>query len=238
MRCCVSIIMNHLIVQFGPREFGRLVRRLAIAPLLALVNKVLQDYGLRATRSAIQNLQNRYNGEDGARSLTDIGLETIPAETTETSFTDSADTPVRSDGTQQVKSGVETPDSAPKGAMADSAKQTGGAIFGSDDTKIKVRKGAKQTECYTRLYSHSFGEAPTTSGFIPLTGRKKQPWYVLPFASAFPKCMLPRDMLAISQPARRIRIKSMSFRAFAFSPYITTTSQTLNQISMIPKSTS
>lgn len=120
--------------------------------------------------------------------------------------------------------------------MGDAAKQTGGSIFGGDDTAVQVRKGTKQTEVYTRLFRHKFGEAPTTSRFLPLKGFKNQPWYVLLFASAFPQCMLPRDHLAIANQARRIRIKSMSSCAYAFSSYITSASQTLQSVNTIPNS--
>lgn len=108
--------MDRLLLRIAPRELYRILRTVAIAPLTALIDKVLLDYGLRASRSAIEGIRNKVAGKDG--HFTEGDINSLELETTSTSFQDSADTAVRSDGSQQVSTftGDPPPSDTPDGA--------------------------------------------------------------------------------------------------------------------------
>ena len=122
--------------------------------------------------------------------------------------------------------------------------QSGGdtAIFGQDDADLTIRSASAYTRTFKRIYEIEFGQTTTAADIDALEtrlakdGSRKLPWYVIPLDSALPQSIMPRQWEAIMQDARRVRIKSCAVRCSAFSPYITTTTQNLQQIAMIPNS--
>ena len=128
--------------------------------------------------------------------------------------------------------------------MPGDANQAGGdtAIFGQDDADLTLRAAGAYSRTFKRIYEVQFGQTTSNAEINALetrlakSGTHEIGWYVVPLDSALPQSIMPRQWAAMMQDARRVRIKGCSVRCSAFSPYITTTTQNLQQIAMIPNS--
>ena len=124
--------------------------------------------------------------------------------------------------------------------MADPGQASGNdTIFRQDDADMRVRAAGAYCRTFKRIYEIQWGQTTSNADLDAIDNNLKSvgvsnlKWYVIPLDSALRLSIMPRQWNAIMQDARRVRTVNANIHCHAFSPYITTTTQNIDQITSI-----